>query len=559
VGRGTAYVLACAGSAASPRRDIGADEIAGEIARFQVAVETADRELQALKREVSERIGQSEAEIFAAQALMLGDAAFRGQVSNMIRERRVNAEAALADVIEKFSHAFDEIRDAYLKERAADVRDMGYRVLAALIEETQTEPFEIPEGSIIVAEELSPSLTARLELGRVRGIVTGHGSRFSHTAILARSQGVPAVSAVAHAAAGIKTGDQVVVDGFSGVVFVNPEDSVEREYDRLEREIRAGKERLRDLVPLASVTLDGEPIRLSANVSKIADTESALLHNADGIGLYRTEFGYAIRDRFPTEEEQYELLERAAARVHPRPVAFRLLDVGADKALTYFPLPAARNPSLAERGIRLLLRHPVLLKRQLRAFLRVSASHPISILLPMVVSVEDVRRTRRVIEEAKVELAAEGLAFDAKVPVGAMIEVPAAAFSLHALAREADFFSLGTNDLVQYMLAADREDENVAEYYDPAHPAVLRLIGDLAEGARAAGRPLTICGDMAADPQYTELLLGLGLRGFSVAPGAILDVKDRIRNTSLARAVRLAHELLELGSAEAISARLGQM
>ncbi len=558
VGRGVAYVLACAERAAAFRREIAPAAVEAELERFQAALRRADEELHALGEEVREKLGASEAEIFTAQALMLQDVAFRHQVSTLIREKRINAEGALAEVIEKFTRAFDEIHDAYLRERAADVKDIGRRVLAALIESQGNEYLDIPEGSILVAEELPPSISARLELGHVRAFVTTRGGKFSHTSILARSQGMPAVSGVSGALSGIKTGDRLVVDAFIGAVFVNPPSSVEVEYERLESEIRADKEKLGRLVPLPAVTLDGIGIGLSANVSKYADTESALLHNADGIGLYRTEFGFAIRSRFPSEDEQYEYLKRAAERFHPRKVVFRILDIGGDKQLPYLPLPAARNPALAQRGIRLLLRYPEVLRQQLRAFLRVSAEHPVSILVPMVGGLEEIRSARAALCEAQAELTREGRAFDPHVPLGAMIEVPSAALLAHSLAKEVDFFSLGTNDLVQYVLAADREDEHIAPYYQPAHPAVLQLIQLVARAATASSRSLTICGDMAGDPFYTELLLGLGLTAFSVAPGEILDVKHRIRSTRLSEARALAEECLGLGSAVDVEALIEQ-
>jgi phosphotransferase system enzyme I (PtsI) len=365
---------------------------------------------------------------------------------------------------------------------------------------------------------------------------------------MARSQGIPAVTGVAGVCRAVKTGDRLIVDGIAGALFVNPSEAVEREYERLERDITADKDRLRETVDLPAVTLDGTSIGLLANVGKFADTEAALLYKADGIGLYRTEFAYAIRDELPTEDEQFEFLERAAARLHPRRLVFRLLDLGADKQLPYFPLPSARNPSLAERGIRLLLRHPELLRRQLRAFLRVSASHPISILLPMVSGVDDVRRTRAILQDVQDALRSAGVPFDPQVPIGVMVEVPSAVLVARELAREVDFFSLGTNDLVQYVLAADREDESVASYYQPLHPAVLRLIGSLADVASQTGKPLTICGDIAGDPFYTELLLGLGLRALSVAPGEILEVKQRVRTTDLRQARTFAQAVLELGT-----------
>lgn len=304
------------------------------------------------------------------------------------------------------------------------------------------------------------------------------------------------------------------------------------------------------------MTLDGTAIPLLANASKLSDTEAAFLYRADGIGLYRTEFGFSIRSAFPTEEEQYEILKRAAERFHPRKVVLRLLDVGGDKQLPYFPLPESRNPSLAQRGIRLLLQHPAVLRRQLRVFLRISADHPVAILIPVVGGVEEVRATRAMVEKVKAELTAEGQRFNPQIAIGAMIEVPSAAVLAAALAKEVDFFSLGTNDLVQYVLAADREDDTMAEYYRPLHPAVLHLIHSVAAAAQNANRPLTICGEIAGDPEYTELLLGLGLRELSVAPGELLEVKNAIRKVTLADAQALAAQALLASSATEVEALL---
>ena len=552
IGRGTAYVLATAGGAPAPRREISLAEVGGELARFEAALGTAERDLAALRASVGDRIGAPEGEIFAAQALVVRDPMLKHQISALIRDHRINVEAAVAEVVESFTRSFDEIPDTYLRERASDIRDVGRRVLDALL--GVHEHLEVPEGAVVVADELLPSMTARLEFGHIRALVSERGGRFSHTSILARSQGMPAVTGVSGASRMVKTGDRLLVDGIAGAVFVNPSQAVEREYERLETEIGAHKDRLRDNVDLPAVTLDGTTIGLLANANKLADTEAALLYKADGIGLYRTEFAYAIRSDFPTEHEQFELLERAAARLHPRRVVFRLLDLGADKQLPYFPLPMARNPSLAERGIRLLLKHTELLRRQLRALLRVSALHPISILLPMVSGVEDVRRTRNIVREVQGELRAEGLPFDPQVLIGAMVEIPSAVLVARRLADEVDFFSLGTNDLVQYVLAADREDESVAPYYQPLHPAVLRLISSLADVAKETRRPLTICGDIAGDPFYTELLLGLGLRALSVAPGEILGIKDQIRQIDLGEARAFAQAVLELGSVAEIEA-----
>jgi phosphoenolpyruvate-protein phosphotransferase (PTS system enzyme I) len=556
IARGTAIVLACADRAAGTVRQIEASQVEAEVARFEAALDKTERELLALQRSVQERIGSSESDIFMAQALVLRDPTIKRKVAAVIREQQVNTEAALSQVVERYTNAFDTIADPYLRERAADFRDVGRRVLKALLQEGGAECTEIPDGSIVVAEELLPSVTARLELNQVRGFVTERGSKFSHSSILARSMHTPAVAGVAEAPRVIKTGDQIIVDGVSGVVFVNPEPSVQTEYERLEGEFRAYKNGLQQIVGLPSVTGDGTSIVLLANVNKFADTEAAFLYRADGVGLYRTEFGFLIRSAFPTEDEQYEFLKRSAERLHPRPITLRLLDIGADKQLPYFPLPTSRNPSLSERGVRLLLKHPAVLKTQLRAFLRVSGDHPISILLPVVGGVEEIKSVKTLIADVMTELSTEAKPFDPHVPVGAMIEIPSAALMAETMAEEVNFFCLGTNDLIQYLLAADREDESPVPYYEPLHPAVLRLIRSVTEAADQAGRPITICGEMAGDPRYTDLLLGLGLRRFSVSPGEILGVKSAIRATNLSAANALAQQVLAMRSVAEVRALL---
>jgi phosphotransferase system enzyme I (PtsI) len=558
IAHGAAYVLSSVDETLVVRRSVDATEVDAELARFDVALAAAEKELLALGEDVALRIGTSEGDIFAAQALVVRDHSLHRQVVSAVQQNRVNVEAAVADVIEKFVRAFDQVSDPHLRERAADIRDIGRRILAALAKDDESSVLEIPEGSILVADELLPSATARFELSRVHALVTDRGGKFSHTSILARSSRIPAVSGIREAPLKIKTGDHLIVDGVSGVVFVNPDESIRGEYERLEAELSGYRAGLQKGLDLPSVTLDGTAVPLLANASKVSDTEAACLYRADGIGLYRTEFAFSIRGAFPSEDEQYQLLKRAAERIHPRKIVLRLLDVGGDKQLSYFPLPPTRNPSLAQRGIRLLLKHPDVLKGQLRAFLRVSAEHPVSVLLPVVGGIEEVRATRAVLAQAMAELGAEGKAFNPNVPLGAMIEVPSAAVLTAVLAKELDFFSLGTNDLVQYVLAADRENDSVGDYYQPLHPAVLRVIHFVADAARDAGRPLTICGEMAGDPAYTELLLGLGLRQFSVAPGEMLEVKNAIRAATLADAEALATAALAKGSTSEIEELLEQ-
>ena len=556
IAHGTAYVLSSVDRTMVPRHSLKAADIDAEIARLDAALAAAEKELLTLREDVAHRIGASEAEIFTAQALVVRDRGLYAQVVAVVQQDRVNVEAAVVDVIDKFIRAFDQVPDAYLRERAADVRDVGRRILSSLAKDDGQRALDIPEGSILVADELLPSTTARFEFSQVRALVTDRGGKFSHTSILARSLRIPALTGIREALSKIKTGDYLIVDGMSGILFINPGKSVRREYERLSNELSAYRAELQKSIDLPSVTLDGTAVPLLANASKVSDTEAAHLYRADGIGLYRTEFAFSIRNAFPTEDEQYQLLKRAAERLHPRKIVLRLLDVGGDKQLAYFPLPASRNPSLSQRGIRLLLENPEVLKTQLRAFLRVSADHPVSVLLPMVGGLDEVRGARAVLTQVMADLTAEGNAFNPSIPLGAMIEIPSAAALTSVLAKELDFFSLGTNDLVQYLLAADREDESVGDYYQPLHPAVLRSIRFVADAARAANRPLTICGEMAGDPAYTELLLGLGLREFSVAPGEMLEVKNAIRTATLAKAEALAAAALELGTTSEIEALL---
>ncbi len=553
VAQGTAWVLVGADGSVTARRNLAPAEIEGELARLDAALLRVEAQLKALEQALTPRIGARDADIFGAQSLLVRSLV--EPVTDLVREQSINVEAALSEVIDRLTHAFDAIADPTLRGRAADIRDVGLRLLGNLALECCGDD-DIPEDAIVVADELFPSLTARLDLNRVRALVSERGARSSHSAILARAQGTPAVTGIAGAATRIKTGDQLIVDGVAGLVYVAPEPAVRQEYERLETALRAYKDELREFVDVPSLTRDGTAVPLYANVSKFADTEAALLYRADGIGLYRTEFGFSVRSAFPSEDEQHEFLERAAARFNPRKVVFRLLDLGGDKELPYFPLRATRNPSLARRGIRLLFEHPQILRAQLRAFLRVSGEHPVSILVPVVSGLEEMRQVRAMVREAQDELRAEGKRFNPEVPIGAMIEVPSAALLVGALAREADFFSLGTNDLVQYVLAADREDQSSAPDYQPLHPAVLRLIHSLAATAHDAGRELTICGEMAGNPALSPLLVGLGLRSFSVAPGQMLEVKRAICGTTLEDAYALAQAALTLPSVAEIEALL---
>ena len=360
--------------------------------------------------------------------------------------------------------------------------------------------------------------------------------------ILARELGIPLLIRVPNATKRIQGGDHLIVDGLAGRVFINPTPSILREYDQLEADLQAHRTALKDLIELPAETRDGSRIKLCANIGKSADATTAASLNADGIGLYRTEFVFLAQDHFPSEEEQYRMYRTTADHSSPREVAIRLLDIGGDKPLHYFPLALEANPSLGLRGTRLLLTHPEILRPQLRAILRLSATHPVSILLPMIGGTEDLRAVKAAIETEKASLANEGHAFNPRVPVGAMIETPSSAIVIGRLAPEVDFFSIGTNDLVQYLLTTDRTSSSMAPYYEPLHPAVLQVLASLAAAAKTKNKNISICGEMAGNPAYTQLLVGLGFQSFSVNPGELLEIKDAIRSISMQEADDLAAE-----------------
>jgi phosphotransferase system enzyme I (PtsI) len=556
IARGRAFVLAAEADFVAPKRAVNQSEIPIEIQRTERALAEVRAQLSELQKSTVARLGADVGAIFDAQILMLGDAGLFQKVKQLITTGPMNAEAALSEVIAKYSRAFGDIQDVYLRERAGDIRDLGRRLLAFLIKGRDESAVSIPGGSIVVADELLPSAIAPLQLGLVRGFISERGGKTSHAAILARSNGTPAITGIKDATTLIKPADYVIVDAIAGVILINPKPPVIRQYEKLEAEFEAYRTSLQEVVDVPGCTKDGVAVTLMTNIGMIADVETTLLAKADGVGLYRTEFAFLVRPAFPTEDEQFYGIRMVAEPLHPRPLVVRLLDIGGDKNLPYLPLPRAPNPFLSKRGIRLMLTHRSILKTQLRVLLRASASHPISILVPMVSSVEDVIGVREVLEESKAELKAASIGFNPNIPVGCMIETPAAAIVMPQLARVVDFFSLGTNDLVQYLLAADREDPEMEPYYDPLHPAVLSTLRLVVESARTTGKELSICGEMAGNTMYTELLLGLGLRNFSVAPGELLEIKKVIRSIDSGEASALAQRILGCSTVQEICAEL---
>ncbi len=547
------------GVVAVPDYEISPEQVVGEKHRFADAVARAQKQLaklkaksQALSAEAAEELGY----LLDAHAQMLAGSRLVRGVVNRIETQRQNAEAAVRAVIAEITEGFAEIDDAYLSARQADVRDVGERVIRQLTKTPYQAFSQLPEGTVVVAEELSPADTALLDPKRIAGIVTALGGAESHTAIMARSLGLPAVLGAPGALRAIRGGETVIVDGSEGNVVVTPRAATLARYRKRQAAWAKEQAKLAGLKGLASVTRDGHQIGLQANLELPRDLEGALEAGALGIGLLRTEFQFMNRDDLPDEDEQYETLRQIVEGMAGRPVTIRTLDVGGEKlARALGPeIGEPTNPALGLRGVRLGLAQPRLLETQIAAILRAAMHGQVRILLPMVATVSEVRRVRAIAEQVAKRLKRRGLAIgDTLPPIGVMIEVPGAALSADALALAAEFFAIGTNDLTMYTLAIDRADDQVATLYNPLHPAVLRLLQFSIEAALRAHIPVSVCGEIAGDPRYIPLLLGLGVRELSMAPPKLPRVKRRVRHLNLLAATQRARAIMEQWDEQRIS------
>jgi phosphotransferase system enzyme I (PtsI) len=554
--RGHALLCDCAKQTVVPRTQVSEAEAQKEIERFDVAVSAAEGKLLKVQASVRRTLGKGEAEIFEAQILLMRDVTLRDAVRDLCLEKRINVEAALDEAIKHLMDLFGRLEDPYFRERAADLHDVGKRLLDHLAKNLQPSIPVLPDGCVLVTSELLASVVVQLEGHGVRGLIVEKGGLTAHATILARALGIPMLVHVPEATKQIRAGDLVIVDALAGRIFINPKPEILRKYDQLEADLQIHQSALKGLIDLPVVTRDGVEIKLCANIGQTADAVTAANVKADGAGLYRTEFIFLVQDHFPSEEEQYQLYRTTAEHLQPGETVIRVLDIGSDKPLPYFPLTREANPALGCRGTRLLLAHPTVLHTQLRAILRLSASHPVAILLPMIGGMDELRAAKAAIENVKAGLAAAGQSFNARIRIGAMVETPSAAILFGQLAEEVDFFSVGTNDLVQYLLAADRVSGELASAYEPLHPAVLQVLATLATVAKAKGKPICLCGEIASDPAYTTLLIGLGFRSFSVSPGRLLEIKHAIRATSMSEAEELAGKVLPLSSTRDIKAYL---
>ncbi|MCG0276382.1 MAG: phosphoenolpyruvate--protein phosphotransferase [Thermosediminibacteraceae bacterium] len=533
------------------------DMIPAEIKRFEDGIAKSREQLIKIKEKAERELGTDNAKIFDAHIMVLDDPIFIDEIREKIKNERVTAENAVYQVVEKYVEMFQNMEDEYLKERAADIKDVGERIIKNVLGIPIQSLADLDEDVIVIAKDLTPSDTAQMNKEKVKAFATDMGGRTSHTAIMARSLEIPAVVGLGSISKEVIEGDIVIVDGNKGVVFVNPDEETLQQYNNLKLEYMKYREELKKLRDLPAETKDRERrVELAANIGTPKDVKGALENGAEGIGLYRTEFLYMDRESLPDEEEQFQAYKQVAEAMNPRPVIIRTLDIGGDKKLPFLEMPQELNPFLGWRAIRMCLDNPHLFKVQLRAILRASHYGNIKIMYPMISSLSELRRANAILEEAKDELRKEGKPFDENLEVGIMVEIPSAAVIADILAKEVDFFSIGTNDLIQYTLAVDRMNEKIANLYEPFHPAVLRLIKNVIDASHKAGKWTGMCGEMAGDPLAAPILLGLGLDELSMSATSISQVKKVIRSLTYDQARQIAQKALEMESPEEIKEML---
>lgn len=527
---------------------------AEEKKRFLVAVEKAKIQTLYLEKRVAQTLSKEDAAIFHTHLMILEDRGFISKVLDHI-ENDYGAIRAVDDVVESYVEAFSRMEDPYLRERSADMKDIGRRIRDSLTGNNSSR-VKFRNKRILVAREILPSDLASLDHDKILAIISGSGDVNSHASIMAKSLGIPAVIAGWKDIRHITQRDEVIVDGNTGCLYINPDQKVKSEYERLNSDFNLKRRELEELRDEPAVTLDGTRVRLLANIALLNDVKVALANGAEGVGLYRTEFPYMARNNFPDRNDLARLYRKVLDEFAPLPVTIRTLDIGGDKKLPYFPHPAEENPFMGWRSIRISLEQTNILREQLAGILMASPSGTTRIMFPLISGIDEVRQIKTILAEVREELTKAGVPFAAEIKTGIMVEVPAAVQMAESLIREVDFFSIGTNDLVQYTLAADRNNLKVQQYYDPFHPAVLRSISHVAAVGKKAGKSVSLCGEMASNPLSAMILLGLGVTEFSLSAPYIPLVKSFLRKTSFRDAEQIAAEILQLGSAQEIRNRL---
>ncbi|WP_118811566.1 phosphoenolpyruvate-protein phosphotransferase PtsI [Haemophilus haemolyticus] len=528
------------------------DQIDAEVARFYEGRSAAVEQLNSIRERALISLGEEKAAIFEGHLMILEDEELEEEILDYLRSNKVNAAVAASKIIDQQVTMLSEIDDEYLKERAGDIRDIGNRLIKNILGMYIVDLGDIQEESILVAYDLTPSETAQLNLEKVLGVVTDIGGRTSHTSIMARSLELPAIVGTNNVTELVNTGDYLILDAINNQVYINPTQSQIDELKTLEAKISQEKAELAKLKDLPAITLDGHKVDVVANIGTIRDCEGADRNGAEGIGLYRTEFLFMDREQLPTEEEQFIAYKEVVEAMNGRLTVLRTMDIGGDKELPYLDLPKEMNPFLGWRAIRIALDRREILNAQLRAVLRASAFGKLAVMFPMIISVEEIRELKAVIETLKAELRAEGKAFDEHIQVGVMVETPSAAVNAKFLAKEVDFFSIGTNDLTQYTLAVDRGNELISHLYNPMQPSVLSLIKQVIDASHAEGKWTGMCGELAGDERATLLLLGMGLDEFSMSAISVPRIKKLIRNVNFQDAKALANAALQKPTASEI-------
>jgi len=523
-----------------------------ELDKLDDALQQSSVELEAIKERTLQELGEKKAEIFASHLLILNDPEFIDPVKSLITTESINASYALNEIANQFIAMFENMKSAYLQERAADMRDVSKRILKHLLGISQISPAEIAEETIVIAEDLTPSDTAQLNRKYVKGFTTNIGGRTSHSAIMARSLEIPAVVGTQNVLSQVTSGDLVIVDGLAGEVLINPSEEIVAEYrikqQAYDQQIAEWK-KLRDLPTL---TKDNVQVELAANIGTPADVEGVLDNGGEAVGLYRTEFLYMGRDKLPSENVQYNAYKTVLEKMNGKPVVVRTLDIGGDKELPYLEMPKEMNPFLGFRAIRLCLDRQDIFRVQLRALLRASAHGNLRIMFPMIATLGEFRAAKTVLLEEKGKLTSEGVAVSDNIQLGIMVEIPSTAVLADQFAKEVDFFSIGTNDLIQYTMAADRMNERVSYLYQPYNPSILRLIDMVIKAAHKQGKWVGMCGEMAGDETAIPLLIGLGLDEFSMSASSILPARSLISKLSASEMLQLAEKALEQGTAEEV-------
>lgn len=525
-----------------------------EVAKFNGALNTSKVELTKIRNNAEQQLGADKAAIFDAHLLVLEDPELIQPIEEKIKNENVNAAQALTDVSNQFITIFESMDNEYMAERAADIRDVSKRVLAHILGVDLPNPSIIDESVVIIGNDLTPSDTAQLNKQYVQGFVTNIGGRTSHSAIMSRSLEIPAVVGTKTITEEVEAGDIIIVDGMTGDVIVNPSDEVVAQYQEKRDNFFKDKQELQKLRDAESVTEDGHHVELAANIGTPNDLPGVVENGAEGIGLYRTEFLYMGRDQMPTEDEQFEAYKAVLEAMKGKRVVVRTLDIGGDKELPYLDLPEEMNPFLGYRAIRLCLEQPEIFRPQLRALLRASVYGKLNIMFPMVATIQEFRDAKALLEEERQNLKNEGVEVSDDIEVGIMVEIPSTAALADVFAKEVDFFSIGTNDLIQYTMAADRMSERVSYLYQPYNPAILRLVQRVIEASHAEGKWTGMCGEMAGDQTAIPLLLGLGLDEFSMSATSILKARRLIRNLSEAQMKDLAAKAVNCATSEEVVA-----